>query len=133
MQTLKLAFISLLFFGPPALCCNYKPPTGFSLSESKDGKDVYIDKSKSVVLALSCIQNISSAEVEKTLDFFSARVRVNYKISYQDLKSDQDVVARMYFKTGQQFTQLSVVGKYKNKKELAALEATIAASLEKVD
>jgi hypothetical protein len=133
MQTLKYAFVLILLFCHPALCCNYTPPNGFSKSESKDGKDLYINKSKSVVLALSCIQNISSAEAEKTLDFFPARVAVNYKISYQDLKSDQGVIARMYFKTGQQFTQVSVVGKYKNKKELAVLEAAVAASLEKVD
>lgn len=134
MQALKhLILLTLIVIHIPAFAsadCDFTPPPGYILSESKKQKSAYVNKDQSAVLVYSCISNITSAEAEKTLQLFPQITRINYKIAYQDLKSKPGFIARMYFKTGPQFTQVSVVGKYKTENELKKLQDSVVSSLE---
>ncbi|MEK7358550.1 MAG: hypothetical protein AAB250_19045, partial [Bdellovibrionota bacterium] len=91
------------------------------------------NEKKTVSLALNCLKEMSPADSASTIDLFPNVKIVKEKISYQELSSGTDTLARIYFDTRKGMVQLAVVARFANSKEKEAVEADALAALESLN
>ncbi|MES2965963.1 MAG: hypothetical protein V4760_18925 [Bdellovibrionota bacterium] len=127
-----ITILFALLMGIPAFAAESCPPLdlkGFSV-QKVDEKEAYVNAQKTVSFGIKCLPNVKPAEAAASIDFFPNVKPVKEKISYQELSSGTDTLARIYFDTRKGMIQLAVVAKFKDAKEKASIEADVLAALE---